>query len=730
MRRQKKIFLFSFLSVLFLGSFLFLSFAFAQGDLFGLQPVDDTIGLGGQDIRLTIARIIRALLSLLGIIAVGIMLYGGFVYMTAGGNEEKIGTAKKILINGVIGLVIILSSFSIAQFIINQLGKATGAISDGKPPQCQNDDYAQANKCQCYDFDCSGEESCKIGLDEKDYFVVKSITPVTKGTGMNNVVIRVIFNKNVAEKFASEEVFDIKYKTQSVSSSFHFEFFGDGTGRQILEAVSTDEFCLDEETNKNISCLDFGGYRVEVRPDLESEEGHLLKEETDCGTFPVKAEFKVGGKDGSEELSYLDFDGIDGRVYINGTSTADFVDVFSMSFWVYIDEQPGDWANRYIIDNFTGGNPGSGYLINYGKNDNSLNFSVRRDNPTLYEEEEKADQKSLSYTVEEKKWMHVSTVFAGDSMSMYVDGELVGNLDLPDNYPLYKYGGKLVFGGEQSAANDEYSFKGKLDEVRIYEKVLSPQEILELSQSRESSNYDGLYAGYHFEEGEGADVNDLFDGEYHGEISGGVDWIAPDWGQKTIDKEVPEFLDGLSLVGVEDGGFLQSGKTYWASSTIADNSGLGGYNIQLVKDANSEDEEILISYFDGPRIKDGSDAPPEKPFEFLYPIFTSFNIEKKTHYTLILDALDIDSNFSQIIKEYDLLPDHCFNDVKDEDETGVDSGGSCGGDEGDSCAEDWQCSDGNKCVDNICTAWPKILDVDPMHGATGNWVSIFGKNFG
>ena len=111
MRRQKKIFLFSFLSVLFLGSFLFLSFAFAQGDLFGLQPVDDTIGLGGQDIRLTIARIIRALLGLLGIIAVGIMLYGGFVYMTAGGNEEKIGTAKKILINGVIGLVIILSSF-------------------------------------------------------------------------------------------------------------------------------------------------------------------------------------------------------------------------------------------------------------------------------------------------------------------------------------------------------------------------------------------------------------------------------------------------------------------------------------------------------------------------------------------------------------------------------------------------------------------------------------------
>lgn len=93
---------------------------------FGLQPVEQSIGLGGEDIRLIIARIIRAVLGLLGIIAICLMLWAGYTIMTAGGNEEKIAEGKKILINTVIGLAIILSAFAIVQFVINSLVKATG----------------------------------------------------------------------------------------------------------------------------------------------------------------------------------------------------------------------------------------------------------------------------------------------------------------------------------------------------------------------------------------------------------------------------------------------------------------------------------------------------------------------------------------------------------------------------------------------------------------------------
>ncbi len=67
-------------------------------------------GLGNKDIRVTVASIIRTAMGLLGIVAVVIILIGGFKWMTAGGNEEQTGEAKKWIFSGVIGLAIIYIS--------------------------------------------------------------------------------------------------------------------------------------------------------------------------------------------------------------------------------------------------------------------------------------------------------------------------------------------------------------------------------------------------------------------------------------------------------------------------------------------------------------------------------------------------------------------------------------------------------------------------------------------
>ena len=82
-------------------------------------------GLGTKDIRETIASIINVAMGLLGIIAVCIILLGGFKWMTAGGSEDKVGEAKKLIISGVIGLVIILTAYAIATFVVNSLLEAT-----------------------------------------------------------------------------------------------------------------------------------------------------------------------------------------------------------------------------------------------------------------------------------------------------------------------------------------------------------------------------------------------------------------------------------------------------------------------------------------------------------------------------------------------------------------------------------------------------------------------------
>ena len=82
-------------------------------------------GLGEKDVRNTIASIINVALGLLGIVAVVIILIGGFEWMTAGGNEEKTGEARNRIFAGIIGLAIILSAYAIATFVINSLTSAT-----------------------------------------------------------------------------------------------------------------------------------------------------------------------------------------------------------------------------------------------------------------------------------------------------------------------------------------------------------------------------------------------------------------------------------------------------------------------------------------------------------------------------------------------------------------------------------------------------------------------------
>jgi len=117
--------------VFLIAGFLFISPVLAQtADNLGLtSDFAATAGLGTTDIRVVIAQIIRAVLGLLGIIAVSLALYGGFIYMTAGGNEEKVKKAKRILRDALIGLIIILASFSITQFILSQLQGAMGVVN-------------------------------------------------------------------------------------------------------------------------------------------------------------------------------------------------------------------------------------------------------------------------------------------------------------------------------------------------------------------------------------------------------------------------------------------------------------------------------------------------------------------------------------------------------------------------------------------------------------------------
>lgn len=78
-----------------------------------------------------IARLISIVLGFLGIIIVLIILYAGFTWMTAGGDPEKVKTAKQWMINGIIGLVIVAAAWAIAGFVTGSIDSAVSGGSGG-----------------------------------------------------------------------------------------------------------------------------------------------------------------------------------------------------------------------------------------------------------------------------------------------------------------------------------------------------------------------------------------------------------------------------------------------------------------------------------------------------------------------------------------------------------------------------------------------------------------------
>lgn len=108
------------------------NFALAQDISLGLE-YGSPLQLGTRDVRDIVMAIVNVLLGFLGVVAVLIILYGGYLYMTSQGETDKIDKAKKILINGAIGLVIILLAYAIVIFIIGQLGEVTVGPQAGPP---------------------------------------------------------------------------------------------------------------------------------------------------------------------------------------------------------------------------------------------------------------------------------------------------------------------------------------------------------------------------------------------------------------------------------------------------------------------------------------------------------------------------------------------------------------------------------------------------------------------
>ncbi|MBI4089834.1 MAG: hypothetical protein HY421_00360 [Candidatus Kerfeldbacteria bacterium] len=94
--------------------------AFANGQPFLPNPLkcDDTICL--------FAQMIRLFLGAVALLATVFFIYGGFVFLTSGGNADRVKKGKETLFWATIGIVVIILSWAIIQFVLNTLVDQAG----------------------------------------------------------------------------------------------------------------------------------------------------------------------------------------------------------------------------------------------------------------------------------------------------------------------------------------------------------------------------------------------------------------------------------------------------------------------------------------------------------------------------------------------------------------------------------------------------------------------------
>lgn len=156
--------------------------------------------------------------------------------------------------------------------------------------------------------------------------------------------------------------------------------------------------------------------------------------------------------------SALEFDGVDDHVVVSDDNALDLTDEITMMAWFSPNEALT--SRRLMVKN------DSIFIIfDFGNSKDSIDFLVKPDNKFA---------ESTTTDWEIGKWYHFAGTFDGKTLRVYVDGKLEG--EGANNIPITPSDLDLWIGGDDFGRPTDH-FPGKIDEVRIYDKVLSEEDI-------------------------------------------------------------------------------------------------------------------------------------------------------------------------------------------------------------------------------------------------------------
>jgi len=218
----------------------------------------------------------------------------------------------------------------------------------------------------------------------------------------------------------------------------------------------------------------------------------------------------------------LDFDGTDDDITVSHDASIALITDFSIAFWCYPYRISGD---NYILDKYTAGT--SGYIVEI------IDGKIRL---YLYAgslQEVMTDNIVISLN----SWNHVTVTRSGSSVAIYINGVLVKTGTISGD--ILTSSDNLLIG----ALNGSGRYNGILDELRIYRRVLSSNEVRTLYLEKAFDLNRGLVLHMSFDEGvlSPTTVRDKSRVKNHGTLQGAV-LVKPYENDQTDEGENPTVI--------------------------------------------------------------------------------------------------------------------------------------------------------------------------------------------
>ncbi|MCV6608475.1 MAG: hypothetical protein OIF32_09690, partial [Campylobacterales bacterium] len=249
------------------------------------------------------------------------------------------------------------------------------------------------------------------------------------------------------------------------------------------------------------------------------------------GTYTVEITATFGGLSDTKTYSVvvdntnraLEFDGTDDYIDLGKSLDSVFYDggakAFSVETWAYVDSSTltcdsSDYKTQYqamVIEDFT-------FALDYHYCDGNIGIHVNLGDGSSWD-----TGITESTSIEPDTWNHIAvTKESNNELKLYLNGKMIGSYTFSKDAVSHTTNNLLIGSNNHS----EQVFKGKIDEVRIWNDVRTASEIQTNMNKELAGNEAGLVSYYNFNESSGTTLNDRSPNSYTGTLTNFADTTA------------------------------------------------------------------------------------------------------------------------------------------------------------------------------------------------------------